>query len=350
MLLSDIAITLEGMLNAAGDITFLVTDSAQNWFSWHIKDADGNVYAPVVIQAQPVPLMEDYYTTRRYTYIGRLKGLNKYRDDIEEIIQSAGTDKWMLDNFIVNDTNNREANNQFMATFRITIIAPTHIVGNDIVVKLDDEPVNVMRVSGIFDKMLLPNIPYGTGDNIVATGSEFTLTMPLDTTTAHVFAAMADNTYNRAYDLEIDFKAVAGRFMAVLTGGNFVTDINNNTVAYNARFIKAMDRGIIKIDDFDIPVISHTLTMSTQLETRRVDREIKVRGGNITNMHNLQLINDGSQVAINIINEIKQQSNRRFELKVHDEIISCVIVNGIISQGEHPNAVINVTMGVAWDE
>lgn len=350
LLLKDVALELQQILNDQQELSFLVTDSVQNWYNYDIKDADGKKYIPTVVTKLPTPIMVEYYTTRALEYSISLKGLADHRNAVEELIKNKESlivdgYEWKLSNFIVNDITTKEDVREFYATFRLTIFVQTFITGNDVEVTVGGSKINVVGINGAFDKMLIPNIPYNMGDNLTATGSEFAITMVLDTNTADIFGAITDNTYNKVYLIKLDFKAVEIEFNAVLSGGGINAIVNNQPITFNATFIKALPRNIITINGASVPVIGFTPQVSVEPAPRQYDKTIKNKASSVTYAYQLQLINDGSAAANALIQEIHNHNNTKFTLSFDGKSRDCIVLNGTVPSAEHPNAIISVTLG-----
>src|SRR5690625_61852 len=294
MLLSDVAITLEGLLNAAGDITFSVTDSLQNWFNWNIKDADGNSYVPIVVQAQPVPELDDYYTTRRYSYTARLKGQNSQRGAIEAVVKAAGNDTWKLSNFIVNDTFNAEGVSGFIASFRITVIVQTNVKGRDVKVKINGTPVRVVDGFDSFDKALISSIKFGDNKSLINTGSEHSFLFALDGNAAvnEIFTDVINDSFNKLYHFEFNYIAATVTVSLTLRRGTIKYDDSNNPVMVGAVFTRGLDRREILINDVPVSAIGFTPQLVVEPLARSSNGVTKLRGGNVSRNYSFYLENE----------------------------------------------------------
>ena len=351
MLLSDVAITLEGLLNAAGDITFSVTDSLQNWFNWNIKDADGNSYVPIVVQAQPVPELDDYYTTRRYSYTARLKGQNSQRGAIEAVVKNAGTDKWKLSNFIVNDTFNSEGVSGFIASFRITVIVQTNVKGRDVKIKINDTPVRVVDGFDSFDKALISSIEFGNNSSLINTGSEHSFVFVLDGNAAvdEIFNDIINDSFNKLYEFEFNYIAATVTVSLTLRRGTVKYNDSNDPVMVGAVFTRGLERREVTINDVPVSAIGFTPQLVVDPLARSSNGVTKLRGGNVSRNYSFYLENDKSTVINELIDEFKTYTGKIFNLKFKMNDIEieteCLLLNFLAPSSENADAVFNITLG-----
>ena len=186
---------LKDLLHQDGRITFSVVNVEQDFFGYQVKDADGNTYAPITLFANPIPPIMDFYTTRALSYTAYIKFLESDMEIVEDIILNAleaeiDGNKWRLST--LNITSKDQADygfdkvEEYIGNFTVTIYVPMFVTGQDIIYKINGVEVDVVGSSGLFNKAIIPNRPYGNNTSEIATGDEITLNLPIGTSTSDI--------------------------------------------------------------------------------------------------------------------------------------------------------------------
>lgn len=354
MLLSDVANILQDKLNES-ELTFKVTSNEQVWFGYNVKSADLLDYIPVVVRSLPIPIITEFYRTRALEYAVELKGKIGDNETVEALIGSlrefkADGNNWYLSNFVVTDTglgrDGRNLSREFRASFRITIYVPMFLLGNEVTVEVDEVPVDIMRVTGVFDKALVPNREYGDNESDISTGEEFIITIPLsdNAKVLDLFGNLVSKKYNKEYEIKFNFIVAEKTMSLVLSGGNFNIGADNNIVSFNAIFTRALERVAIKINSTTVNVIGFTPAMAIIPSPLNKGGETRVRRESYTTTYTMQLENDKSSLINDIVKEIDTHTNKKFTItwEFNGLIFSkdCILQSGNVPSSENPNAII----------
>lgn len=356
MLLSDVASKLQDKLNGS-DLTFRVTANEQQWYGYQVTSADDMDYIPAIVRALPIPVITEFYRTRALEYQVTLKGRLSSLNEAETIVNNlrefiVNNNKWFLSNFVVNEISNardgRDIVKEFIANFRISIYVPLFITGNDAKLKINETEVNFVRISGVFSKALVPNRDYGENESDISTGEEYVITFPMsdNATVNDIFNNLISKSYNKEYQIEIDFISVNKVMPLVLSGGTFLMNANTETAVFNAIFTRALERTPIKINGETVNVTGFTPTGSITPNPLNKNGKTLIRKESNTVAYQFQIENDKSDLVNNIVGEIFNHTNKKFTIAWEFNGIEletdCVVQMGSVPSSENPNALIQV--------
>lgn len=354
---SYVAENLKDLLHQDGRITFSVVNVEQDFFGYQVKDADGNTYAPITLFANPIPPIMDFYTTRALSYTAYIKFLESDMEVVEDIILNAleseiDGNKWRLST--LNITSKDQADygfdkvEEYIGNFTVTIYVPMFVTGQDIIYKINGVEVDVVGSSGLFNKAIIPNRPYGNNTSDVATGDEITLNLPIGTSTSDILLDVINKTYNKQYTLLIDYVFFTHTHTVVLTGGSYNFDAGTNALTFNATFTRALPRTTIKINNTTVNVMGFTPSMAISPITKQEGSKQKARAESFSTRFAFSIENDGSQVVNDVVGQIVNHTNEPFtvEWTFNGSTFTkqCIVEQGNIPSSENPNAIITVVM------
>ncbi len=363
MLLSDVANSLQDKLNSS-ELTFKITANEQQWFNYAVMSADNMDYVAGVVRALPIPIITEFYRTRALQYAVTLKGKVGHLNDVETLVNElsefiVNDKKWYLSNFVVEGIGNardgERLSREFRANFRVSIFVPLFITGADVKLKINDEPVDFVRLNGVFSKALVPNRMFDDdNESEISTGEEYVFTFPLsdNATVNDIFSNVVSKAYNKEYDIEIDFISVNKVMPLVLSGGNFNMGATTETAVFSAIFTRTTERTPIKINGETINVIGFTPNGAGIPKPLNKGGKTLVRNEANTVNYQMSIENDKSVLVTDIVKEIFNNTNKKFiiEWEFNDETITteCVIQTGNVPTSENPNALVNVVFGAGY--
>lgn len=362
-LLSEVANTLQDKLNSS-ELTFKVTANEQIWRGYELLSADDIDYLPVVVRTLPVPPVTDFYRTRALGYLVTLKGKMEHEGIVERLINdlrefSVDGDKWYLSNFVVEDTGNardgRALTKEFRASFRLSIYVPFFLTGADCSVKVDGVEIPFIRISSVHDKALIPNKAYNLENyNDINVGEELIFNIPIvdNEKVLELFGSVKDNSYNREFEVTVDYKVLEKTNRLVLTGGSDIITNDTSGMTFNAVFTKALERTSISINGIGIDVFGFTPSASITPNPLNKGGITRVRSESSTITYQMQLINDKSELISDIVEETFKHTNKKFVIawEFNDRVIQteCIVQIGSVPSSENPNALIQVVFTAGY--
>lgn len=365
LLLSDIANKLQDKLNDS-ELTFKITANEQQWYGYQVISADGVDHVAGVVKALPIPIITEFYRTRALQYQVTIKGKVEHLDKIETLINSLSefevdNKKWYLSNFVTDEMGNardgRGLSKEFRANFRVSVYVPLFITGNDVKLKINNESVDFVRITGVFSKALVPNREFGENESDISTGEEYVINFPLSDSEIvnEIFNNVISKSYNKEYQIEIDFISVNKTMPLVLSGGNLNIGSTTDTATFNAIFTRATERTEIKINNNVINVIGFNPNGASIPKPLNKGGKTYVRNEATTVTYQMQLENDKSELITDIVSEIFGNTNKKFiiEWEFNDKKITtnCVVTTGSVPIAENPNALVSVVFseGLFYD-
>lgn len=344
--------------NVVGDLLFQTTETIQQVYDNNILDEDGKPYIATIINEFEMPIVKDFFTTRTREFELVLKGHANLVDDVREIVNDSKRFKvndntYFLGNLNVEDVLTEDYGNGkisvFYATLRVSVEVPIYITGADVKVEINDKPVKVIQANDTHDKALLSSIGFGDNTSATNTGSEHIYTFVLESATSDLFKDVRNETYNKTYTFDFDFVVMTQKIDLVLRRGIINWGENNNAITFTCVFERALPRTTIKLNGYDVEAMGFTpqLAMETiLLEQEGMNRLVD---GTRTKVYNMQLVNDKSQVINDILDDYEYKLGSTFDLeyKINNRTITnkVKIINLLMSVGENPFAVFNVTFG-----
>lgn len=357
MLLSDVANYLQDKLNS-GDVTFRITANEQRWYNYAVRSADDMDYVAGVVRALPIPVITDYYRTRALDYIVTLKGRIDHETAVESIVNGLQEfvvegNKWYLSNFVVDSVGNardgKALTREFRASFRLSIYVPFFLTGQDVTVKIDGVEIPFIRITSSHDKALIPNRPYGLSNfSDINTGEELVLNIPVleNSKVIELFSAVKNNSYNREFNVSIDYKVLEKAHNLVLSGGNALITNDTNGISFNAVFTKALERTLITINGQTIDVYGFTPNMSIVPNPLIIEGRTITRPANATISYQMQLVNDKSELITNIVTDAFNKNQRLYtiswEFNGSPITTECRVQANSIPSSENANALVQV--------
>lgn len=344
--------------NVAGDLLFQTTETIQQVYDNNIVDEDGKPYIATIINELEMPIITDFYTTRTRNFELVLKGHANLVDDVREIIVDSKKFKandrvYFLGNLnvreIVTERYGNDKISVFYATLRISVEVPIHVTGNDVTIKINDNPVKMVLANDTHDKALLSSVSFGNNSSDTNTGSEHIYTFVLESSTADLFTDVRNETYNKIYTFYFDFITMQQTIDLVLRRGIVNWGANAEPITFTCVFERALPRTTIKLNGFDLEAIGFTPQLA--METILLEQEgmNKLVDGTRTKVYNMQLVNDKTQVIDDILDDYQYKLGSTFDLeyKINDRTITnkVKIINLLMASGENPFAVFNITFG-----
>lgn len=354
---SYVASKLADLLHTDGRITFSVLDGDQDFFGYQVLDADGNTYSPIIVRANAIPPITDFYNTRALSYTAFVKGIEDDRETIEEILinnmesEVEGL-KWRLSNLVVNDVdevfNGFEQVEEFVGSFLITIYYPMFVTGEDVTYKINGSIADVVGSNGLFNKAIIPNRPYGSNTSDIATGDEITLNLTISESTKDLLIDVVSKTYNKQYTLEIDYVFFTHVHTVVLTGGSYIFTSGTNVLTFNATFTRALPRTTIKLNGTTVNVMGFTPSMAITPRTKQDGSKQTARAESFSTRFAFSLENDNSAVVNLIASQVANHDNSKITVEWEFNEVTytndCVVDQANIPSSENPNAILTVVL------
>lgn len=348
--------------NEEGNLLFHATKYEQQFYDNDIKDQDGRPYVATIINELEMPIITDFYTTRKRMFELSIKVQANLENEVKTVLKNSVDSKnsfkandriYQLGELIVSEPRTEDYGKDkikvIYGSIRVSVDVPVFITGNDITVSIDSVPVNVIRANETHDKALLSSVAFGDNTSDINTGSEHIYTFGLEAGTTNLFTDVKNNTFNKSYEFSFNYGVMEQDITLVLRRGVVNWGSNNDTVTFTCVFERALPRKEIKIDGHQVNAINFTPQYSLEPLPINRQRSVKLYGGTFTKMYSFYIENDNSELIQTIIEEFRTPVSRGFdiEFKINNTMINaeCILVNLVIPSGENPNAVFNLTFG-----
>lgn len=359
-MLNDIRDNLIEQFNKEGNILFRISPYMQQFYDNDILDIDGMHYVAGVITEVEMPRIENFYQTKNREFEILVKGVQSDLAEVQRIVSASsqfkvGSDTYYLGDLIVNDIKNQENKDSrikvFYGTLRLGVQSPKYVTGNDVTYKIDDVDVQVVQGVDVFDKALISTVEFGDNYSDINTGQEqsFNFVVGNNQKVDEIFLNIINNTFNKSFVFEIDYKVAVMTVELVLRRGTVMRYSDNRPLMFTAVFTRALERQTIKINNQPIVAINFNPQLSIIPLVTNQGGKTKQRAVNTSNTYGFYLENDKSPLITEMIKEFKNHTNKKFTLEFSINGINfqeeCIITNLVFTSSENTNAVLNVTMG-----
>lgn len=289
--LNDIAVDL------GHEIVFRVTDSEQTFddFITEMEYEVGNniKFTPVLLKRLFATKEEDYvYGKYIETYRLEVYGYQYDKNALEAIfdaytLQENQDDYEILDNTQIKKNhgsltfvgvhNAKSGTNRHFIHFTYEFTWD-YVIGSVISdasrLFIDNVEIDFLGLAYQNDKVLIPNIAYGTNVLPSANGRTYAITFPvLKGTTSkalknqELFDDITLNRYNKTHTLKWvvdDYKEVT---LDVVVRGGSVAYNRDDLVSFVVTFEQALPRTVVRVDDADLPVLSFNFSREYNVES-----------------------------------------------------------------------------------
>lgn len=336
--------------NLSHEVVFYVTDSEQSYEDYitQMEYTVGNEipYTPVLLKRLFATKQDDYvYGKYIETYRLDVFGREQDKDALESIFDAFTVAQNTNDFDAVDNIKKNHGKLSFVGLFNAKSGTNKHFVSYtyeftwDYIIgslisdasslTVDGTEIDFLGIAFQNDKILIPNVAYGSNTLDGTNGLTLTITFPINDDTLGLFQEITSTVYNKTHTLVwtiTDFATVTHNM--VVRGGT-VNYNRDELISFTVTFEKALPRISVTIDSVTLPILSFNFVRDYQVES--VVKTLDVESLAVSQGFTIQvrIAHDGSTKSNAILQSIIDgDTSTTYDIVVGGTTHECIIQQG----------------------
>lgn len=336
--------------NLSHEVVFYVTDSEQSYEDYitQMEYTVGNEipYTPVLLKRLFATKQDDYvYGKYIETYRLDVFGREQDKNALESIFDAFTVAQNTNDFDAVDNIKKNHGKLSFVGLFNAKSGTNKHFVSYtyeftwDYIIgslisdasslTVDGTEIDFLGIAFQNDKILIPNVAYGSNTLDGTNGLTLTITFPINDDTLGLFQEITSTVYNKTHTLVwtiTDFATVTHNM--VVRGGT-VNYNRDELISFTVTFEKALPRISVTIDSVTLPILSFNFVRDYQVES--VVKTLDVESLAVSQGFTIQvrIAHDGSTKSNAILQSIIDgDTSTTYDIVVGGTTHECIIQQG----------------------
>lgn len=329
------------------EVVFYVTDSEQSYDDYitQMEYTVGNdiPYTPVLLK-RLFATKQDDYVYGKYIETYRLDVFSREQDKnaLEAIFDTFTTEQNTNDFDATDNVKKNHGKLSFVGLFNAKSGTNKHfisytyeftwdyIIGSIISdassLTVDGTEIDFLGIAFQNDKILIPNVAYGSNTLDGTNGLTLAVTFPINSDTLGLFQEITSTIYNKKHTLVWTINNFATVTHDMVVRGGTVNYNRDELISFTVTFEKALPRVMVTIDSVTLPILSFNFIREYQVES--VVKTLDVESIPVSQGFTIQvrIAHDGSTTSNAILQSIIDgDTSTTYDIEVGGTTHECTI-------------------------